>query len=157
MPPRRKASKAADALPSMSSLNPEQVVARRWTEGLPETSDYYWDAEVKDITKKLREYPPDDVDLSDAWVAAIVNPKLSREERGTYWPTVFTNRGALRAHYVHKGQAAKLYDAQVKGLKYALLFGEHNMIGTEGMREGLPMRRPNILAEAIPRGFTTAN
>ena len=80
-----KVSKTAnkDALPPISSLSPDQVVSRRWTEDLPETSDYYWDTEIKDISKKLREYPPDNLDLSDAWVVAIVSSKLSREERGT--------------------------------------------------------------------------
>ena len=125
-----------------------KVVSRRWTKDLDETPDFYFDMEIKDVSKKLKEYPPDNLDLSDAWVVAIVDSKLTREERGASWPTVFTNRGALRAHYVHKGQAAKLYDAEAKGIKYALLFGEHNMIDTEGMKEGLPTRRPSILSEA---------
>ena len=128
----------------MTALTTDQLIARRWTDGLPETADYYYDSEVRDVSRKLKEYPPENLDLSDAWVVAIVNSKLTREERGAGWPTVFTNRGALRAHYVHKGQAAKLYDPETNGIKYALLFGEHNMIGTEGMREGLPPRRPTI-------------
>lgn len=51
---------------------------------------------------------------------------------------------------MHKGQPAKLYDAESNGIKYALLFGEHNMVGTEGMKEGLPTRRPIALPEADP-------
>lgn len=105
---------------------------------------------VTNNSRKLKEYPPDNLDLSDAWVVAVVDSKLSREERGTAWPTVFTNRGALRAQYMHKGQAAKLFDLETKGIKYALLFGKHNMIGAEGMKEGLPTRRPTVLADAEP-------
>ena len=44
------------------------MIARRWTNGLPETADYYYDLEVKDVSKKLKEYPPENLDLSDAWV-----------------------------------------------------------------------------------------
>lgn len=51
---------------------------------------------------------------------------------------------------MHKGQAAKLYNAEAKGIKYALLFGEHNIINTEGMLKGLPTRRPIALSEADP-------
>ena len=125
-------------------------MARRWKSGLPESADYFYDEEVKDVWKKPKDFPPDNLELSDAWVVTIVNSKLSREERGDAWPAVFTLRGALRAQYLHKGQPAKLYDPETKAIKYALLFGEHNMIGTEGMKEGLPAKRPTPLDDAEP-------
>ena len=123
-------------------------MARRWKSGLPQSVDYFYDMEVKDVLKKPKDFPSDNVELSDAWVTIIVNSKLSREERGEAWPAVFTLRGALRANYLHKGQSAKLYDPETKTIKYALLFGEHHMIGIEGMKEGLPVRRPTPLVDA---------
>lgn len=41
-----------------------------------------------------------------------------------------------------------MYDAESKNIKYALLFGEHHMIGAEGMKEGLPTRRSNAISDA---------
>lgn len=76
----------------------------------------------------LSVFPADDMDLSDAWVVAIVSSKLSREERGLRWPQVFSAKGLLRAQYVHKGQAAKLCDNTAQAFEYALLFGEHNLV-----------------------------
>lgn len=148
--PRARTTKGKDALPALTTLDADEILARRWIEGLPINADFYYDSEVKDITKKLQSYPPNNLDLSDAWVAAIFNSRMTREERGKAWPAVFTHRGVLRAGYVHKGQAAKLVDHETKNIKYVLLCGEHHMIGTEGMREGLPTKRPTILPDVEP-------
>lgn len=82
---KAKAVKATikEALSSISSLNQDQVISRRWTGHLNETADYYSDDEIKNVSKKLTEFPPNQLDLSDAWVVAIVNFKLSREDRGS--------------------------------------------------------------------------
>ena len=55
--------------------------SRRWNEQKPNTPDFFYDEPIKDANKRPREYPLDDVDLIDAWVVAIVNSKVSRDER----------------------------------------------------------------------------
>ena len=64
---------------------------------------------------------------------------MTREERCKNWPAVFTKRGLLRDSYVHKGQAAKMWDVQTKLFKYALVDGYHHMHGTEGALEQLTL------------------
>ena len=61
---------------------------------------------------------------------------------------MFTNRGALRVNYTHKGQAAKINDIEFKNIKYALLFGEHHMFEAEEMKKGLSTRYSNPISEA---------
>ena len=72
---------------------------------------------------------------------AIVKLNLLRDDRGTRWPAIFLVKGELRVKYIYKGQAAKLYDSEDGNFKYALLFGEYNMFGTEGASKGLLGRR----------------
>ena len=55
MPPKgsKKNAKAdTSTLPPISDLDADQVIARRWNVDLPETADYYFDDEVKDVQKK---------------------------------------------------------------------------------------------------------
>ena len=42
------------------------------------------------------------MDLSDAWVVAVVESAKSREERNRRWPSMFKQKG-LRSAYIHKG------------------------------------------------------
>lgn len=41
-----------------------------------------------------------------------------------------------------------MYDAEAKNIKYTLLFEEHHMFEAEGIKEGLPTRRPNAISDA---------
>ena len=152
---RVRAIKGKDTLSAMSTLDADEILVRRWIEGLSESVDFYYDAEVKDITKKLQSYPPNNLDLSDVWVVVIFNFRLTREERDKAWLAVFTYRDVLRVGYVHKGQAAKLVDHEIKNIKYVLLYDEHYMIETEGMREGLSIKRSTILfdVESVTYGL----
>ena len=79
------------------------------------------------------------MDLSDAWVVAVVRSGLSGEDRAERWPIVFTRKG-LRAAYVHKGQPAKGHDITSKCTRYVRIFGEVSMIGQEGVDIGLPSK-----------------
>ena len=102
-------------------------------------------------TLSTSAYPPNNLDLSDAWTVAIVNcSKLSRDDRGIRWPAVFTVKGALRSTYIHKGQPAKRHDSTSANVKYVLLDGVHNMYGSEGRAEGLPAKRPTQLEDVDP-------
>lgn len=59
------------SMPALSSLSRKALLARRWSERSPQTADYYYDEEAKDLTKKAptsSSFPPDNLDLSDAWV-----------------------------------------------------------------------------------------
>ena len=106
--------KAAGPAP-MSCLSGQALIARRWGAELPHTFEYYYDEAAKDLWKKASassSFPPDDMDLSDAWVVAICNSRLTGEERGARWRNVFQKKGDLRASFVHKGQAAKLHEPQ---------------------------------------------
>ena len=107
----------------------------------PTTINYFYDEPVKDVTKKPAEYPIQGINLSDAWVVVILK-FMTREEQCKNWPAVFTKRGLLRDLYVHKGQAAKMWDVQTKLFKYALVDGYHHMHGTEGALEQLPATKP---------------
>lgn len=62
------------------------------------------------------------MDLSDAWVALIVESGASQATRYKKWPSVFSAKN-LQASYVHEGQAAKGYsDAWGQHLKAAVFF-----------------------------------
>ena len=91
-----KARSKAPKLLSISSLTQDELMSRRWSSDKPETAEWYYGEPIKDVTKSLKAYPPDNVNFSDAWVVAIVNSSLSREDRGTYWPSVFLAKGLLR-------------------------------------------------------------
>ena len=67
------------------------------------------------------------MDLSDAWVVAVVRSGLSGDDRADRWPMVFTRKG-LRAAYIYKGQPAKgRENSQVT--RYVRIFGEISMVG----------------------------
>ena len=90
------------------------------------------------------------MELSDPWVVTIVkSANMSREDRATAWSSVFSVKGALRSGFVHKGQAAKLFDFESNNFKYALLDGVHNIFGAEGVAHGLPSRRPEKLKDVV--------
>ena len=44
-------------LPEISSLQEDDVISRRWDEGIPESADYYYN---KPLSKKLIKTSPDD-------------------------------------------------------------------------------------------------
>ena len=83
---------------ALSSLTLEELASRRWTAEKPETEDWFYEEPLKDIQKRLTKFPPYNLDLSDAWVVAILNcSTLSIDDRGINWPAVFTSKGLLRA------------------------------------------------------------
>lgn len=52
---------------------------------MPKTADYYYDEAVPEILPKHSpedEFPLSDIDLSDAWVVAIVNSGFTGEIKG---------------------------------------------------------------------------
>lgn len=85
------------------------------------------------------EFPPNEMDLLDRWVVAIVESQISGEDRARRWPAAFSTKG-LRATYVHKGQASKSFDNASKLLKYTVIFSQVNMFGQEAASFNLPER-----------------
>ena len=131
---------------ALSALTLKELESRRWAREMPETANWYYDEPIKDVTKRISKFPPDNLELSDAWVTAIIrSTTISRDDRGKRWPDVFTSKGHLRATFVYKGQSAKLCDAETKNMRYALLEGQYNMIGSEVIAEGQPPKRPTPL------------
>ena len=143
MAKRKKTTEPVLTLPSMQTLKVGDLISRRWDEGLPETADYYYDEPppATKLTKKSgpEDFPPDDMDLSDRWVVAVIESQISHEDRARRWPAAFSQKG-LRATYAHKGQSSKGYDGSAKIFKYTVIFGRENMIGEEGAAVNLPER-----------------
>ena len=85
-----KFSRSAAALLPLAALTQDKINSRRWTEEQPNTPDFFYDGPIKDVNKKPGEFPPGGVELSDAWVFAIVRKSsLSRsQDRAT---TQWTN------------------------------------------------------------------
>ena len=132
-------SSRAAGLPAIHTLTYDKVISRRWTEDLPTSADYFFDEPTVILNKRSddNDFPPDGMDLSDAWVVAIVRSGISGDDRHRRWPIVFTQR-ILRATYVHKGQASKAPEKGSKHLKYVVIFGQNVMYGSEGAALGLP-------------------
>ena len=76
------------------------------------TEDYYYDEHTLTPTKKSddNDFPPEGMDLADAWVVAVVRSGISGEERSDRYPTVFTKKD-LKATCINKGQASKKANA----------------------------------------------
>ena len=91
----------ATGLPALSlldigSLEPEDVDSSRWADQLQITLDYCYNEELPD---RLVKTSFDGIDLSDAWLHAIVFSGLRGEKRNTRcWPVVFTQK-AIRVAY----------------------------------------------------------
>ena len=58
---------AISGLPPLSDLNSDQIIERRWEEGLPHTADYYYDEPLpeKTLTRTSKDIAPDELDLAD--------------------------------------------------------------------------------------------
>ena len=80
-------------------------------------------------------FPPDGLNLSDAWVVKIVQSDLRKEDRYKRWPAVFSSR-LLKTSYQNKGTASKHQDS-TKQWRYDLLFGNFEMHGEEGRNAGM--------------------
>ena len=81
---------------------------QRWSPGLPQTADHYYDEELPAKLLKRNDFsdwPPQGMDLSDAWVIAVIRSTLPGRHRYERYPTVFTVRG-LQSEYINKGRAA---------------------------------------------------
>ena len=111
-------------------MKSEAGISRRWAIGLEQTSDYFYDEPITRLSKKSSEndFPPANMDLSDAWVVAIVRSGISSDDCFSRWPVVFTQR-SLRSTFFHEGQAHKEHDGTTKIVKYARIFGQLNMWG----------------------------
>ena len=84
MAPSKKAKKPKKNLEldlPFSVLTLAQINTRIWTEGKPKKPNCFYDVPVRDVTKKLTSYPPHGLDLSDAWVVAILNCTTKRIRR----------------------------------------------------------------------------
>ena len=99
---KSKREKTKATLPGMSTLAFDQLISRCWAQGLLESRDYYYNKDVPNLQSKSADFLPDHIDLSDTWVVAIVNFKLSQEDCGVLWSCVFSVKGLLRAEFVHK-------------------------------------------------------
>ena len=68
----------------MQTLKVSDLISRRWDEGLPETADYYYDEPLPTakLTKRSdpEDFPPDEMDLSDRWVVAVIESQISHED-----------------------------------------------------------------------------
>ena len=62
---RVRTIKEKDTLSAISILDADEILVRRWIEDLFESADFYYDVEIKDITKKLQLYLSNNLDLSD--------------------------------------------------------------------------------------------
>ena len=116
-------AQAHAGMAAISSLATDKVITRRWKKSLPKSLDYYYDEPVLVLTKKSKEndFPPDEMDLSDTWVTAIVKSSISADERFRRWGCVFTQRG-LRSSYTHKGKAAKAQEPGSPLFRYVVIF-----------------------------------
>ncbi|KAL9072061.1 MAG: hypothetical protein Q9161_003836 [Pseudevernia consocians] len=74
---------------------------------------------------------------------------MSREERATVWPTMFSAKGALRSGYIHKGQAAKVFDSEINNFKYALLDGPEKLKDVGAVVYSLIAQIQNVKYEII--------
>ena len=93
-----------------SSLTPALTIeATNWLDFVSVrkllTEVYYYDEHTLTLTKNSddNDFPPEGMDLSDAWVVAVLRSGISGEERSDRYPTVFTKKG-LKAAYINKGQ-----------------------------------------------------
>ncbi|KAM0795119.1 hypothetical protein BDR22DRAFT_894477 [Usnea florida] len=73
------------------------------------------------------------IDLRDYWVVKVVKAGIGPEERQTFWPAVFTSK-MIRASYINKGAASKVYDVQSGKYHYEVIFGTYEMHGTKSGR-----------------------
>ena len=65
----------------------------------------------------------------------MVKAGIGPKERQTFWPAVFTSK-MIRASYINKGAASKVYDVQSGKYHSEVIFGTYEMHGSEGRLAG---------------------
>ncbi len=115
----------------------------RWTEGKPFGVNYFYDEPLPDIeildknnAAHADHFPPMNIDLSDAWVAKIVQSTLEPKERNSRYPLVFTKE-SITSGYRNKGMASKAMDLSSKRWHYNVVFGNFQLGGEEGNTQKL--------------------
>ena len=81
------------------------VIPSKWIPGKSSTSEYYYDEPLPagQLEKKNpRDFPPDSLNLSDAWIVKIVRSDLKKEDRFKAWPSVFSSK-YLTSGFRNKG------------------------------------------------------
>ena len=65
-------------MPAISFLEYHDVISRRYRKELLKSGDYYYDEPTLTLTKKSddEDFPSQGMDLSDAWVVAVVRSVL---------------------------------------------------------------------------------
>ncbi|KAM0802331.1 hypothetical protein BDR22DRAFT_887570 [Usnea florida] len=106
-----------------------RAIPERWVVGKAYSANYYYDEITDDAL------PPKQIDLSDYWVVKVVKAGIGPTERQTFWPAVFTKK-MIRASYINKGTASKVYDVQSRKYHYEVIFGTYEMHGSEGRLAG---------------------
>ena len=71
--------------------------------------------------------PPNDADLSDAWVVAIVQSDLTGKERNNWYPRVFASK-YLASTFQNKGRPAKIFDDDTTNRHYRIAFGHYQSL-----------------------------
>ena len=89
----------------------------------------------KDVPKGA--FPPDNLDMCDAWVVKILESDMTGEGRGSTYPATFGSKGGIRQDYEHKGQAAKAWNGDKQLFFYQVGFNTVQFHGAEGKAAGL--------------------
>lgn len=89
------------------------------------------------LSKDRAGWPPDNIDLNEAWVIAVIVGGANQQTKHKRWPAVFKAKG-FQSNYEHKGQAAKGLSEQDHMYHYKVIFGKHCMYGDEGAKLNLP-------------------
>ena len=115
----------------------------RWTQGKTFGLNYFYDEPLPDIeildknnAAHADHFPPMNIDLSDAWVAKIVQSTLEPKGRNSRYPLVFIKE-SITSGYRNKGMASKAMDPSSKRWHYNVVFGNFQLGGEEGSTQKL--------------------
>ena len=128
-----------DSTASVGRKTRSQDPILRWATGLPKTDDFFWDEPLpdhklnKDVQTDSAWFPPDGMDLADAWVIQVIISNLTGAERHKRWPKVFASK-YLAKSYKMKGRPAKTLVGST--WHYQIGFGTWQFHGDEGEEQG---------------------
>ena len=115
------------------------IMPKLWSPGKGQNAAWYYDEPLPtyqlDKGNDEHEFPPDNLDLSDAWVVKLMRSNLNREDRHARWPTVFAGK-YLVSSYLNKGRASKTL-TESDEWHYDVVNGKFQMFGREGVQAGL--------------------
>lgn len=116
-----------------------KAIPKRWKTGDPQTSDYYWDEKLPNKTLLKTDDPsyfPPQMDLSDAWVAVVIEAGFTAKERAAKYPAVFASK-YLKPDYTNKGRAAKVFSTLRNEWVYKVACNIYQLCGAEGVANGI--------------------